>query len=154
MNFVAITHHSWREARPRLKNGSWGKLRGFTLIELMIVVVIIAILSAIALPSYRDSIRKSRRTLAKTALLDLASREEKFYSLNNAYASAATLNFTTAIKDGSNTYYNVTVTLVTTTNPPTYTGTATPAGSQAVDSCGTYTVNSLGQQTPTTTGCW
>ena len=62
---------------------------GFTLIELMIVVVIVAILAAVALPAYNDSVRKSRRTAAKTAVLDMASREEKFYTTNNAYASTA-----------------------------------------------------------------
>jgi type IV pilus assembly protein PilE len=49
--------------------------RGFTLVELMVVIVIASILMAIAIPSYKTSIRKSRRTDAKTALLDLAGRE-------------------------------------------------------------------------------
>jgi len=49
--------------------------RGFTLVELMVVIVIASILMAIAIPSYKNSIRKSRRTDAKTALLDLAGRE-------------------------------------------------------------------------------
>ena len=56
--------------------------RGFTLVELMVVIVIASILMAIAVPSYKNSIRKSRRTDAKTALLDLAGREERFNSTN------------------------------------------------------------------------
>ncbi len=59
--------------------------RGFTLVELMIVVAIAAILAAIAYPSYQDSIRKSRRTEAKTALENVAAEQEKYYYRNNAY---------------------------------------------------------------------
>lgn len=137
-----------------------GKIKpcGFSLIELMIVIVIISILAAIAFPSYQSSIRKSKRTAAKAALLDLASREEKYYSLNNTYASLTTLGMSSSIKDGGgNTLYSLSVGDITTpANAPTtnFVGTATPSGDQANDTCGTYTLNSLGQQTPTTAGCW
>ncbi len=60
---------------------------GFTLIELMIVVVIVAILAGIAYPSYQDSIRKARRADAKSALLEAASRQERFYTENNQYTN-------------------------------------------------------------------
>ena len=60
---------------------------GFTLIELMIVVLVVSILVGIAVPSYQSQVRKSRRTDAKTALLDLATREAKFMTLNNAYTT-------------------------------------------------------------------
>ena len=62
---------------------------GFTLIELMVTVLIVSVLVAIAVPSYIDKVRKSRRTDAKTALLDLAGREERFYNTNNTYSIAA-----------------------------------------------------------------
>ena len=58
--------------------------RGFTLIELMVVVVIATILLSIAVPSYMSQVRQSRRTEAKTALLDLAGREERYLSTNPA----------------------------------------------------------------------
>ena len=61
-------------------------VHGFTLIELMVTVAIVAILSAIAYPAYTEYILKSRRTDAKNALLDLAARQERFYSLNNKYS--------------------------------------------------------------------
>ncbi len=61
------------------------KTLGFTLIELMIVVAIVAILAAIAYPSYRDSIRKSRRVDAKSALTDIAQKQEAFYARNGSY---------------------------------------------------------------------
>lgn len=134
---------------------------GFSLIELMIVVVIIALLAAVALPSYQNSIAKSRRTVAKTALLDLAARQEKYYSTMNQYTTDLTgtgstgLGIpTTALKDGSNDLYTLSVVVNNTTNPPTFTATATATGPQSSDSCGNFTVNNFGQQTPTTSGCW
>src|ERR1700731_5354958 len=57
---------------------------GFSLIELMVVVAIATILFAVAVPSYLTYIRQSRRTEAKTAVLDLAGREERYLSTNPA----------------------------------------------------------------------
>lgn len=68
--------------------GRPGRGRGFTLTELMIVIVVIAVLASIAYPSYRDSVRKSRRADAKNALMDAVTRQEQFildratYTLN------------------------------------------------------------------------
>src|ERR1700730_9152184 len=64
-------------------------IAGFTLIELMVTIVVASILAAIAIPAYTSQIRKSRRTEARTALLDLASREERFNSTNSAYTSSS-----------------------------------------------------------------
>src|SRR6201987_6133436 len=60
---------------------------GFTLVELMVVVVIATILLSVAVPSYMSQVRQSRRTEAKTAVLDLASREERYFSTNGAIYS-------------------------------------------------------------------
>jgi type IV pilus assembly protein PilE len=60
------------------------RITGFSLIELMVVVVIAAILVSLALPSYMLQVRQSRRTEARTAILDLAGREERFFSTNGA----------------------------------------------------------------------
>ena len=62
-----------------------GRTGGFTLIELMIAVAIIAILATIAYPSYRQQVLKSQRTEAKTALSDAAQRLERCYTQFNAY---------------------------------------------------------------------
>jgi len=70
---------------------------GFTLVELMIVVLIVSILLAIAIPTYQYEVRKGRRTDAKTAVLDLAGREERYYAASNAYTiDTSLLGYTTA----------------------------------------------------------
>ena len=75
--------------------------RGFTLIELMITVAVIAILAAIAYPSYQDSIRKSRRTDAKNALTQAMANMERYYTENNTYATAAICGTAPLICPGS-----------------------------------------------------
>ena len=122
--------------------------RGFTLIELMVVVVVVAILSAIALPAYQDSVRKSRRTAAKTAVLDLASREERFYTTTNTYsATASDLGYSAlpaAVPDAATNFYQLSVTVDNTAAPPTFTVTATAQGDQQSDGCGNFSVTALG----------
>src|SRR5882757_5493987 len=64
---------------------------GFTLIELMIAVAVVGILATIAATSYQSQIQRSRRTDARSDLLDLAGREEKLYSTTNAYGGTPAL---------------------------------------------------------------
>ena len=139
--------------------------KGFTLIELMIVVAIIGILAAVAYPAYLKYIQRSRRADAKMALLDLAARQERFSSVNNVYAStpsqlgyvAAGNVFPVDVLSGGQAYYRLSVTVGA---PATsYNATATPTGGQALDSCGTYTISDLGVQgntgnTTVTADCW
>ncbi len=87
------------------------RMTGFTLVELMIVIVIISILGAIAVPSYNSSVRKSRRTEAKTAIMDFAAREERIYATQNAYSTdPVALGYTTAGGNwpvSTGTYYQI-----------------------------------------------
>ncbi len=138
---------------------------GFTLIELIVAMTIAAILAAIAIPAYNSYVRKARRVEAKTALLDLASLEERYFSVNNGYSSVPTqLGYTgTAfpVTVGSG-YYQVAISNVnaaTTSTVATYTFTATPLGDQVNDTtCTSFTITNQGVQTATptanTTTCW
>jgi type IV pilus assembly protein PilE len=65
--------------------------RGFSLIELLIALVIVGVLTAVALPSYKSYMTKSKRGAAQTAMMDLANREEQFLLANRVYADKATI---------------------------------------------------------------
>jgi len=127
---------------------------GFTLIELMIVVVIIAILAAIAMNSYRQYILRGNRTSATRALQDLTSREENYYFSNNTYAS--TLSSLGATGSMAGPYYTVVVPAASATN---YTVQATAIGTQVQDTaCLSFQLKRAGTQTSTGSGtsatCW
>ena len=125
--------------------------RGFTLIELMIVVLVIAVLASIALSGYNNQVRKSRRSEAKQVLSDLALKQEKFRSNNATYGTIIQIGGVATTK-----YY--TVTMVTNSNTGTnYTFTAVPILDQTKDSCGTLTLKmdvGVLKKEPTTEGCW
>jgi type IV pilus assembly protein PilE len=143
-------------------------MAGFTLIELMIVVLIVAMLAAIAFPSYTAQVRKSRRSEAKSALLDLAGREERYMATNGAYTSSAanlgyqgsfpqtvgsgyySISITSSITGGSGSFTATAPTATTAGVPAQYTLTAVAQslGGQTKDtSCLAFQVNSQGQQT-------
>ncbi len=130
---------------------------GFTLIELMITVVIATILLSIAIPLYLHQIRESRRTDARSALLELAAREERYFDTNNAYTTTASnlgyTGFGTSYPVGNGQYYYiaaVTVTAGTGTTPPTFSLEADPISGKGQDldtDCAKFFVDSKGDQT-------
>ncbi|MBW8364968.1 MAG: type IV pilin protein [Rhizobium sp.] len=148
--------------RASLDGRAYARERGVTLIEVMITVVIVAILAAIAYPSYTQYVLRSHRTAAKTALHDMASRQERFFTTNNVYGTTlAALGYpagaSVPVPDTSNHYYDLSINAVTAT---TYTLQAARAGSQLNDAeCGTFTLDQLGNQgisggTGTAQTCW
>lgn len=126
--------------------------QGFSLIELMIAVVIVAIISAIAFPSYQQYVRRGVRAEAQSHMMDIAARQGQFLIDNRAYAAnVAALGITTP----SSVAAKYTVAIVTGATPPTFTITTTPTGSQASDNCGVLTLDSAGMKTASGTGsCW
>lgn len=105
--------------------------RGFTLIELMIVIAVIAVLASIALPAYTEQVRKSRRSDALSNISQVALQLEKWRASNPSYSGY------TVPSSLSTTFY--TVALGNGATGSAYTITATPKGAQSTDRCGTFT---------------
>lgn len=117
------------------------KLSGFTLMEVMVTVAIVGIVAAIAYPSYRDAIIKSRRSEATTKLLDLAQRQGRFYTAGEPST------YTTNLADlgfANGDYYTISAAATAgSTIASSYTLTATPVGTQAGDAeCANFTLTS------------
>ena len=122
--------------------------RGFTLVELMIVIAIVGILASVAYPAYTSSVKKAHRADGIHALLSLAGRMEEFYLDNDTYV-AAPVGSPTSL-DG---YYTLTITTQTAFGY-TLTATTIPVGADTV--CGNLILDSLGQKTDSQNNgnCW
>lgn len=132
---------------------------GFTLIELMVVVAIVAILAGIALPAYNDAVRKSKRGQAKADLTELAQRAERFHTVNNTYVgfwdNVPAAERVSPRTPGATTAYSI----VAVEAANSYSLTATPQGGQVADTrCLALSINQLGQKGRTGSGtiadCW
>lgn len=107
--------------------------KGFTLIELMIVVTVVAILAAVAIPNYLEHTRKGRRADAVRAVGDLQLALERWRSENPSYANCAGCGSGTYPTVPTSSYYGIAISSAGTS---AYTITATPAGNQSGDRCG------------------
>jgi type IV pilus assembly protein PilE len=136
--------------------------RGVTLLELMAVVVVIGILGALAIPSYRQYVMRAQRVEAKTALLQLATNQERFYLTNRSYGTVAQLiaaNLLEADGKSERDAYQITVAGADATG---YTATATPIAGGQVDmrddsQCTTFSITAQGVRTATGSApasCW
>lgn len=133
------------------------KTKGFTLIELMITVAIIGILAAIAYPSYMESVMKSRRADAKSALLDGTQAMEKYYTENSKY-TGATIG-TVVPSSSTDGYYTLSFSVAPSAAAFTLQATPTTKGKQNTDKCGNFTLSSTGAKgvnggSLSVTDCW
>lgn len=126
--------------------------RGFTLIELMIAVAIVAILAVVALPSYQEHVRKSRRAEAQAYLMAVAGRQQQFLVDTRAYGATLT-DVGIAMPDSVASGYDVTLTVVA-GPPPAFSLTAAPKADQASERCGTLSIDQAGTKGAAVAGCW
>jgi type IV pilus assembly protein PilE len=134
------------------------RLKGFTMMEMVIVLVIIAILASIAVPSYRRYVVRSHRVDAQRALTELAARQERFLYSNNAYSSdLADLGVDSSV---AGTYYSVAIDPANTSSTA-FKLVATATGTQKRDDaqCQTLSLDQAGRQGSTGTtaddpDCW
>lgn len=147
-------NYSTAEKKPVMT----GRVRGFTLIELMVVVLIVAVLAGIAYPSYTQYVIRARRADGQSALLQLQGQQEKFLTQCGKYTnqlatgtvSACTgLGYPNTLADSTKIQspdrnYNLYISTIA-ANAATYTATAEPVGAQANDTdCAKLTLTSTG----------
>ena len=156
--------------RQQASTGTRQPLIGYSLIEVMVVVAIVAILAAVAIPSYQSQILKTRRTEAQSLLLDIAGRQELYYADNKTFTTDMTeLGFGADPVVSENGYYRADAVAGDTGDIGTsFVATADRRDSQTADThCGDFTVDSEGNRglanypgaddTPPAaapTGCW
>jgi type IV pilus assembly protein PilE len=135
---------------------------GVTLLELLAVVLVIGILGVIAFPSYRQYALRAQRTEAKSALLQLATNQERYYLANRTYGTVAQLVAANLLAAGGLSERGTYQLTVAGASATTYTATATPTAGGAVDmtadtQCTTFSITAQGLRTATgsdPTRCW
>ena len=153
--------------QPKFTGVSRRHVAGMTLLELMAVVMVIGILGVIAIPSYRQYVARAQRTEAKSALLQLATNQERYYLNNRTYGTVAQLQTANLLGGTAGNAFSERGTYrITVTSPDVngYTATATPVSGGAFDmtgdACKTFSITAQGARSATAvTGfdaatCW
>ena len=123
--------------------------KGFTLLELMIGLAVIAILSTIAYPLYTSYVRKGHRTAAQTSLMELAARQASWRITHTSYGDMSyIIGLSPSIADPSSRYYSFSVTATATT----FSLSAIPQGGQSTDDCGSLSMSQNLSGSPSE--CW
>jgi type IV pilus assembly protein PilE len=140
------------------------RARGFTLVELMIVVVIIAILAAIAIPAFGRYAYRAHRVDGQELLLRIANAQERYYATNNHYGSLSDVGYAAPVNSEKG-YYSAAVTVSADpagNSSAAFVATVTGVGGQLQDVCGPLSINNAGVKTPgpasassnSTGSCW
>ncbi|WP_323137495.1 type IV pilin protein [Dyella subtropica] len=124
------------------------RLKGFTLIELIVVVAIVAILAMIAIPTYGRYAYRVRRVDGQELLLRIAHAQERYYATYHKYADLKTIGFSEGTTASSEKGYYQASIVVDDTKGQGYTATAIAQGVQAGDACGDLSINQSGVKTP------
>lgn len=126
------------------------RIKGFSLIELMIAVVIVGILAAVAIPSYQNYVIKANRAAAQAFMMDVENRQKQYLLDARSYLDVADNSGFSAlgmsVPDDVSSFYDVTV--ATSSPPPAFTITAAPIAGTRQASDGTLTLDSSGAKTP------
>ena len=125
--------------------------RGWTLVELLVAVTVLAILMSLALPAYNAQILKSRRADGQALLYEVAQRQQQFFTSNNQFTETIGTGGLELSGNSQDGYYTLSVSRPTTT---TYTLTATAVAPQTADtSCGNFSLTSLNVKGCTAAEC-
>ena len=139
----------WTTAAGARSRAPIVKAHGFTIIELMVAVLVVAILAALAYPSYQDQIRKGRRGAAQALLVEIGSRQQQYLLDARRYAvgagALATLNVTVPVDVAP--FYTITVEPAAPTVPPSYQLIATPVAGSVQEPDGVLTLDHNGART-------
>ncbi len=145
--------------------------QGFSMVEMLIALAIVAIISAIAYPSYRENARRGNRAEVRALMMENAQYMERFFTENNSYLqSAAAVPAPPELPNlvsprgatGTRVNYNISFRAIPALSVTTFAIQAVPVNGMATDACATLTLNSLGQQGTdgslkdgmTTATCW
>ncbi|MDP1605976.1 MAG: type IV pilin protein [Rhodocyclaceae bacterium] len=123
---------------------SYRNCRGFTLIELMITVAIVAILASVALPSYQEYVKRGNRAAAQAQMMDIANLEQQYILANRVYTATGS-EFGYALPSNVGAHYSYAITVNNVGPPPSFTITFTPSGTQTSD--GPLVLTSAGVKT-------
>lgn len=135
---------------PPLEPPARRRLRGFTMIELVIVMGVVAILATLGYPAYQQYVQRANRSAAQAYLIEAAARQQQRMLDTRAYA-ASLAELRLPVPEKLAARYGVTLELQAGL-PPGFTVTAAPTGAQAGDRCGALRVDDQGTRTPA--GCW
>ena len=129
-----------------------GRPRGFTILEVAVVMAVAAILAAVAIPNYSEYVMRSHRSAVQSFISDVASRQSQFFLDRRNYAATVDALSMAPPADVAARY---TVAIAVVAGPPAgFQVSATPIGTQATDRCGLLTIDQAGNRTAVSNRCW